>query len=120
VSDRSDANTHFEFVRTTVDTFVKWDVVTYFHNNPHAADTAENIARVTGREAHEVETNLPDLVNAGVLESRAAGLTRLYCLTDTPDRRQEVAAFVAACADRDFRAQVIKKVIDVMGRAQRS
>ena len=36
-----------EFLQTKVNSFVKWDLVHFFHDNPHTTDTAENIARWT-------------------------------------------------------------------------
>lgn len=40
-----------DFIRTRVNSFIKWDLVRFFHDNPHTTDTTENIARYTGRES---------------------------------------------------------------------
>ena len=41
-----------DFVKTKVNSFVKWDLVRFFHENPHTADTVDNIAKYadTGAE----------------------------------------------------------------------
>jgi len=45
------------FLKGTVNTFVKWDLVRFFHENPHTTDTAENIARYAGRDPAIIGTD---------------------------------------------------------------
>lgn len=47
-----------DLLRTRVNTFIKWDVVRFFHANPHTADTADNLARYIGRDVRVVEPEL--------------------------------------------------------------
>ena len=47
-----------DFVKTKVNSFVKWDLVRFFHENPHTADTVENIAKYAGRNVAAVEPEL--------------------------------------------------------------
>lgn len=101
-----------DFVRTRVDTFVKWDLVRFFHDNPYAADTAENIARFAGRDARSVEKELRELVESGVLEVNVASNTRVYRYAKDPAMRDLVRLFVSACDDRDFRVRAINQVIE--------
>ena len=42
--------TLMKFLREKVSTFVRWDLIRFFNDNPHAMDTAENIAQYIGRE----------------------------------------------------------------------
>jgi hypothetical protein len=44
-----------EFLKTKVNSFVKWDLVRFFHENPNTTDTAENIARYAGRDVATIE-----------------------------------------------------------------
>jgi len=113
-SQREDETRLFDFVREKVDTFVKWDLVRFFHDNPYAADSAENIARFAGRDAHIVENDLQELVRSGVLESNVAGngTTRLYRYVKDQQVRAMVQSFVIACDDRDFRVRAINQVIE--------
>lgn len=99
------------FVREQVDTFVKWDLVRFFHDNPHAANTAENIARFAARDPQTVEQELQELVASGVIEASMAGSTRLFRYTREQETRELVQAFVNACDDRDFRVRAINQVI---------
>ena len=41
-----------ELIHTRINSFIKWDLVRFFHDNPHTADTADSIARYTGRDVH--------------------------------------------------------------------
>jgi hypothetical protein len=99
------------FVREKVDTFVKWDLVRFFHDNPHAANTAENIARFAARDPRTVEQELQELVTSGVIEASMAGNTRIYRYSKDQETRELIQAFVNACDDRDFRVRAINQVI---------
>jgi KaiC/GvpD/RAD55 family RecA-like ATPase len=50
-----------------LDTDVKADLLTLFHNNAHMADTSEGLAKRVGRSATEVQRELEDLVELGIL-----------------------------------------------------
>ena len=104
-----------EFIRTRVNTFIKWDLVRFFHDNPHTTDTAENIARYTGREVAAIENDLNDLVESGVLQrTDVAGLT-VYTLATDDEVRDLINRFILACNDRQFRVKAIYHVIRGMG-----
>ncbi|MBI5670033.1 MAG: hypothetical protein HZC41_18720 [Chloroflexi bacterium] len=99
------------FLRDKVNSFVKWDLVRFFHDNPHAADTAENIARYTGRDVRTIADELKGLVEAGVLEqNEVSGLT-IYSLASDETMRGLIREFVRACDDRQFRVKAIYHVI---------
>jgi hypothetical protein len=40
-----------EFLKTTVNSFIKWDLVIFFFENPHTTDTIDNVARYIGRDS---------------------------------------------------------------------
>ena len=100
------------FVREKIDTFVKWDLVRFFHDNPYAADTAANIARFAGRDPLIVEQDLDALVGCGVLEVNPAGDLRIYRYVKDQQTRDLIRSFVSACDDRDFRVRAINQVIE--------
>ena len=102
------------FLQTTVNSFIKWDLIRFFHDNPHAADTAANIARYIGRDSHTVEEELAGLVDAGVLKQNEVPGTRIYALSSNPDVRAVVDEFLLACSDRQFRVKAIYHVIRAM------
>src|SRR5215211_1170499 len=101
-----------DFVRKKADTFVKWDLIRFFHNNPHAANTADNIARFAARDARTVEHDLEELVASGVLEMNVSGKTRVYHYAKNQDMRDLIGKCVVACDAREFRVQAINPVIE--------
>lgn len=107
-----------DFLRSRVNTFMKWDLVRFFHENPHTLDTAEHIATYTGRDPVAVAPVLKELASVGVLELvRLAGEDQLvvFRLASDPDMRDLIERFHRACEDRQFRVQAIYTIIRGMG-----
>ncbi len=100
-----------DFIRTKVNSFIKWDLVRFFHDNPHTTDTADGIARYTGRDVRTVEPELKQLVNTGVLQSSAINDLTVYTLATDADTRKLINRFILACDDRQFRVKAIYHVI---------
>ena len=102
-----------DFIRTKVNTLVKWDLVHFFHKNPHTAETAENIAAYTARDGGTVADELADLAEAGVLQITEVSGRKIYALTEDAAMRELIHAFVLACDDRDFRMKAIRQITDI-------
>jgi len=102
------------FLQTTVNTFIKWDLLRYFHDNPHAVDTAENIGRYISRDADTVRQGLDGLVESGVLRANDMPEARVYALTSDADMLAKIEHFMQACSDRQFRVKAIYHVIRAM------
>jgi len=100
-----------DFLHEKVNSFVKWDLVRFFHDNPHAADSADNIARYTGRDVRTIAGELVGLVEVGVLEQNELSGQTIYMLTSEQAMRDLISDFVRACDDRMFRVKAIYHVI---------
>lgn len=100
-----------DFLHDKVNSFIKWDLVRFFHDNPHAADTADNIAHYTGRDVRTIITDLDGLVEVGVLDQNELSGQRIYMLTADQPMRDLIGEFVRACDDRVFRVKAIHHVI---------
>jgi hypothetical protein len=100
-----------EFLQTKVNSFVKWDLVRFFHDNPHTTDTADNIARYAGRSAETIRSELTELTQDGVLEENQLGDMAVYSLAPDPETRQLLEQFVKASDDRQFRVKAIYHII---------
>ncbi len=100
-----------EFLKNKVNTFVKWDLVRFFHENPNTTDTAENIARYAGRDVATIEVEMDELVGAGVLSRQRIGDLTVYSLVEDPAMRTLVDQFILACDDRQFRVKAIYHII---------
>lgn len=99
------------FLRTKVNSFVKWDLIRFFHENPHTTDTAENIARYAGRNVETTQAELADLAAQGVLAGNRLGEMTVYSLASDPDVRDMIERFVEASDDRQFRVKAIYHII---------
>lgn len=100
-----------EFLKTTVNSFIKWDLVIFLFENPHTTDTAENIARYIGRDTDVIQSDLDDLVKSGVLELQTAGNLTVYSLTSDAQIRERIKHFVSASDDRQFRVKAIYHLV---------
>jgi hypothetical protein len=100
-----------EFLKTKVNSFVKWDLVRFFHDNPYTTDTAENIARYAGRDIAMVERELADLAAEGVLQTSMIGGLSVYSLATDTRMRELINRFILACDDRQFRVKAIYHII---------
>ena len=99
------------FLETIADSFIKWDLIRFFNDNPHAVDPAETVARFISRDLQDVETQLDALVDAGVLNIRLVSRVKAYGLTNDATMRDRIARFLQACDDKIFRLKAIRYVI---------
>ena len=104
-----------EFIEKRVNSFIKWDLIRFFHDNSHIQDTAENIAGYVGRDTKTIIRELDGLVANRVLKASTHKRTKIYQLTDDKVTRNLIHDFVAACFDRDFRVKAIHHVIHGTG-----
>ncbi len=107
----------FSFLKTRVTSFVKWDLVRFFHRNPNAADTAGNIAGYAGRDPESIERELVELVEASVLDQEMVGEMAVYSLVTDQEMRDLIEQFVLDCDDRQFRIKVLYHIIRSMERS---
>ncbi|RME76059.1 MAG: hypothetical protein D6784_06680 [Chloroflexi bacterium] len=100
-----------DFIKNKVNSFIKWDLVRFFYENPHTADTAENIARYAGRNVSAVEPELEELVESGIMEKRMLDDVAVYSLSSDEEMRALVDKFILACEDRHFRVKAVYHII---------
>ncbi len=100
-----------QFLKTTVNSFVKWDLVIFFYDNPHTTDTIDNIARYIGRDAVVIQDDMTDLVRSGVLEAHTTANLTVYSLTNDTQIRERIKHFVSASDDRQFRIKAIYHLV---------
>jgi hypothetical protein len=100
-----------EFLKTAVNTFIKWDLVIFFYENPNTNDTADNIARYIGRDASVIIGELNELAEVGVLRHQLTGNLLVYSLTTDPQILERIKHFVSASDDRQFRVKAIYHLV---------
>ncbi len=99
------------FLRTRVNSFVKWDLIRFFGENPYTTDTAENIARYAGRNVETTRAELAELAAQGVLVEHRLGEMTVYSLSSNPEVRRLIQRFLEASNDRQFRVKAIYHII---------
>lgn len=99
------------FLNQYVDSFIKWDLMRFFFNNPHTIDTVDNIARYAGRNQEIVGQELEELALRGLLEETRMGTLVVYALAADPEIREQLNRFIRASEDRQFRIRAIYHVI---------
>jgi len=100
-----------DFVKTKVNSFIKWDLIRFFSENPHTVDSAENIATYAGRNVAAVAPELEEMVEGGLMERRIVDGISVYSLSRNPAVRQLIDRFIAACDDRHFRVKAVYHII---------
>ncbi len=100
-----------DFIKTKINSFIKWDMVRFFHENPHTADSAENIARYAGRNVEAVKPELDELVEHGVMEVRMVDDIPVYSLIQDEALHELIEKFFMACEDRHFRVKAVYHII---------
>ncbi len=100
-----------QFVKKYVDSFIKWDLLLFFHKNPHTIDTVENIARYAGRDQKIVERELSELAARGMLRETKMGDMVIYALNTSPKIQEQLMRFVEASDDQQFRIRATYHVI---------
>ena len=99
------------FLHAKVNSFVKWNLISFFYENPHTTDTAENIARYAGRNLETTRTELSELAAQGVLAENRLGEMTVYSLPSDPEVRNLIKRFIQASEDREFRVKAIYHII---------
>jgi len=100
-----------DFVKTKVNSFIKWDLVRFFQENPHTIDTVENIAKYAGRSLSAVAPELEDLEANGIMSRSLVNDQVVYYLTEDDMMRDLIDRFIAACEDRHFRVKAVYHII---------
>ncbi len=100
-----------DFLTTYVDSFIKWELLLFFHQNPNTFDTAEGIARYLGRDKADVQDALLRLKTQGLLDEVVVGTMLVYVLKPNAELQEKVQKFVDATNDREFRRKAIYHLI---------
>jgi hypothetical protein len=100
-----------DFARTRANSFVKWELMRLFHDNPHRADTAENIARDLERRVLVVKSELEDLVTNGIMTKKLLEGVSLYAPGNDEGTQALVDKFVLTLENRHFRVRAVDHIL---------
>ena len=99
------------FLKKYVTSFIKWDLMHFFHKNPHTIDSVENIARYTGRAPDIVQGELEELAHNRLLEKTEMGEMVIYALTSSSQMQDQLEKFIKASQEKEFRIRATYHVI---------
>jgi hypothetical protein len=91
----AEGNGLWSIISTLASDLVGVDIITFFVQNPYVCDSVESVAVRIGRRVASVKVVLDGLAEAGFLDTMDVGPTRIYNLTDEPNRRQTLQQYVA-------------------------
>lgn len=107
-----------ECLRTQVNSFIKWDLVYFFYQNPYTVDTPEGIARHIGRNVGAICADLVALAAEGLLVAYCYDGVTVYSYSADPVVRDKIRRLVKTFDDRLFRARAAFRVIRTMRAAE--
>lgn len=88
------------FIERYATDLLKWDILTFFAQNPESSPTATEVAQQIGRNAYSVRPELGDLVLTGVLEHTPTSNGHIkYQLTTEPALRRLILKFAHQLAE---------------------
>jgi hypothetical protein len=107
------------FVEEYVDSFITWDLILFFHENPYTVGSPSSIAMSIGRLGSDIEPFLERMTAKGILthEFRAGdGAETIYAYKPEPDFEKMVIDFKRALKDRASRLIIVSKVLQKEAR----
>lgn len=100
-----------KFIDEVIITFARWDLIKFFHLNPHTYDTLPNIAKDIGRDPDKIEQDIKALIELGYLHQKDEGKEVVYCFTEDEEKRNKVDNFINFCKTRDGRFKTVYRIL---------
>lgn len=104
------------FIKKYLTSFTRWDLIRFFAENIHTYDTAEGLAKHTGRPVSLVQQEAANLAADGILTVSAEDENRVYALTLDPDVRRIASELVQAAQERTFRMKLVYHILRAGGQ----
>ncbi len=107
------------FVDEYVDSFVTWDLILFFHENPYTVGSPSSIAMSIGRLGADIEPYLEKMTEKGILSHELRpgdGAEAIYAYKPEPEFEKLVREFKRALKDRASRLIIVSKVLQKEAR----
>lgn len=100
------------FVNKYIDSFVVWDILSYFHDRPDFERKSTDIALDIGRRDSTIKPWLEKLVEQNILATEdEEGDELTYRYVARSDFKLQMDKFIAATRDRTMRLAIVSKVL---------
>lgn len=100
-----------EFVQATIDSFVTWDVIVFFHDWPGFAGETAAVAKHLGRNEPEVERSLLHLVKHGMLLRTRTDGAHVYSFSPDSKTAERIEKFTSVLDQRDARLALLAALL---------
>jgi len=103
-----------DLLKNHLDSFIKWDLLKFFHHHSDSVYRAEDLAAYMSRDLSDLEVEAKELIATGLVDRRWMGGQPAFALAENPSTREMVGRFVRACEDRYFRMKVVYHILRKM------
>lgn len=100
-----------DFVDTHLDSFLKWELIRFFHSNDHVADTASQIANQLKRNVQVVQSALQSLAQTGIVHRVHFEDIEIYTLTEDDKLRHILEQFMQTSQERHAYLQIMYAIM---------
>ncbi len=106
-----------QFMYRFVNSFIKWELINYFHEHPKTAFKILDLSKALNRSSESIKREVQELAEEGLLHASKNGkkIEYSYLLsTEHPKERalhEVVNQFIHLCRTREGRLRVIYKIL---------
>jgi hypothetical protein len=100
------------FLHNVADSFIKIELIKFFHRNQRLLGTVEDIAVAIGRDKRTTARAVPHLLSAGVLKAHGRGGAALWSYDPDPQMTQHIDAFLAYYKSESGRRAIVRRVLE--------
>ena len=105
------------FLHRHVNSFVKWEIIRFFHANPRAGFTLGELSKIFSRTLKQLKMDIRELSEGGLIkQQKQEGTTVFRCdLSDSDPKEKKMKTlmdnFITLCQTRPGRLRVIYKML---------
>jgi predicted transcriptional regulator len=103
-----------QFVDEYIDSFITWDLILFFYENPFTVGSPSSIAMNIGRLDSDVQPYLEKLVEKGIVTRETPtrdGAEIIYSYKPNDEFEKKVEQFKKSLRDRTSRLMIVSKVL---------
>ncbi len=106
-----------EFLQRHVNSFIKWEIIRFFHANPETGFTLNELSKIFSRTLKQLRPNIRELSEGGLIKQQKQDGNTVFSfdLSDADlkekNMKKLVNDFVNLCQTRQGRLRVIYKML---------
>jgi hypothetical protein len=100
-----------KFIAKIADSFVKIELIKFFHHNPHFLGKIGDISLAIGRDPKKVSKGIDDLVLQGVIKKNGQKSAAIWSYAPEASMDKKITQFIKAYEGPDLRQWIVNQVI---------